>query len=90
MTLQDIHSLEFIHRNLHSGNILQTEKGTPKISDLTLSKYVDDNKNRQIYGVLPYVAPEILRGEEFSFSADVYSFSMIMWEVASGIPPPGG
>jgi serine/threonine protein kinase len=87
MALQDIHSSGFVHRNFHSGNILQTDKDTPKISDIALPKYTVNNKNSQLYGVLPYVAPEILRGEEFSSAADVYSFSMIMWEISSGIPP---
>ncbi|CAI2166981.1 9112_t:CDS:2 [Funneliformis geosporum] len=86
MTLQDIHSSGFIHRNLHSGNILQTDQGYPKINDLSLSKFIDNKKNQLLYGVLPYVAPEVLRGEEFTSAADVYSFSMIMWEISSGMP----
>ncbi|RIA99243.1 kinase-like domain-containing protein [Glomus cerebriforme] len=88
VALQDIHSSGFTHRNLHGGNILlHDDHEYPKISDLTLSKYIDDNKNQKFYGVLPFVAPEILRGEEFSSAADIYSFSMLMWQVSSGIPP---
>src|SRR6266498_5961656 len=40
-----------------------------------------------IYGVLPFVAPEILRGKPYTTASDIYSFSMIMWEFISGIPP---
>ena len=45
-----------------------------------------DQKNN-IYGVLPFVAPEVLRGKPHTLASDIYSFSMIMWEFTSGIPP---
>ena len=44
-------------------------------------------KNDNIYGVLPFVAPEVLRGRPYTLASDIYSFSMIMWEFTSGIPP---
>ena len=40
-----------------------------------------------IYGVLPFMAPEILRGNPYTTASDIYSFSMMMWEFISGIPP---
>jgi hypothetical protein len=33
------------------------------------------------------MAPEILRGNPYIPASDIYSFSMIMWEFTSGIPP---
>ncbi|GBB89102.1 hypothetical protein RclHR1_01580003 [Rhizophagus clarus] len=33
------------------------------------------------------MAPEILRGNPYTPASDIYSFSMIMWEFTSGIPP---
>ncbi|RGB29134.1 kinase-like domain-containing protein [Rhizophagus diaphanus] len=33
------------------------------------------------------MAPEVLRGKSYTTASDVYSFSMIMWEFTSGIPP---
>ncbi len=46
-----------------------------------------DQSLTDIYGVLPFVAPEILRGKPYTSASDIYSFSMIMWEFTSGIPP---
>ncbi|POG66258.1 kinase-like domain-containing protein, partial [Rhizophagus irregularis DAOM 181602=DAOM 197198] len=40
-----------------------------------------------IYGVIPFMAPEVLRGKPYTPASDIYSFSMIMWEFTSGIPP---
>jgi len=46
-----------------------------------------DQSLTDIYGVLPFVTPEILRGKPYTTASDIYSFSMIMWEFISGIPP---
>src|SRR5205809_7495024 len=46
-----------------------------------------ENTNNNIYGILPYIAPEILRGQNYTKAADVYSFGIIMYEVFSGLPP---
>ena len=43
--------------------------------------------NNEIYGVIPYVAPEIFRGSEFSKESDIYSMGMIMWEFTAGCQP---
>ena len=37
--------------------------------------------------MLPYVAPEVLRGSVYTRAADVYSVGMIMYELWSGRPP---
>jgi serine/threonine protein kinase len=40
-----------------------------------------------VYGVLPYVAPEILRGQIYTQASDIYSFGIIMFRIISGLPP---
>ena len=45
---------------------------------------LENKSNNEIYGVLPYIAPEILRGQNYTKAADVYSFGIIMYEVVSG------
>ncbi|GET55515.1 kinase-like domain-containing protein [Rhizophagus irregularis DAOM 181602=DAOM 197198] len=59
------------------------------IIDLGLCKPISDsgNKVNEIYGVLPYMAPEILRNKPYTPASDIYSLSMIMWEFTSGTPP---
>uniref|UniRef100_U9T1I5 Protein kinase domain-containing protein n=1 Tax=Rhizophagus irregularis (strain DAOM 181602 / DAOM 197198 / MUCL 43194) TaxID=747089 RepID=U9T1I5_RHIID len=57
------------------------------ISDLGLSQPADKPvKSDEVYGVLPYIVPEVLRGEPYTKAADIYSFGIIMWEMNSGIP----
>jgi len=57
--LEDIHNAEIIHRDLHSGNILIDY--VPKICDFGLSKSSTEltDDDNEVYGVIPYVAPEI-------------------------------
>ncbi|CAB5388485.1 unnamed protein product [Rhizophagus irregularis] len=45
---------------------------------------VDKSK---IYGVMPYVAPEVLSGKPYTQAADIYSFGMIMYFTATGKQP---
>lgn len=40
-----------------------------------------------IYGLLPYLAPEILCGQSRTKASDIYSLGIIMWEIASYLVP---
>ncbi|RIA94784.1 kinase-like domain-containing protein, partial [Glomus cerebriforme] len=87
--LNDIHANDLIHRDLHIGNILYTNLTC--ITDMGLCKPADyntlENTKKSVYGVLPYIAPEILQGQNYTKAADIYSFGIIMYEIISGLPP---
>ncbi|RIA89825.1 kinase-like domain-containing protein, partial [Glomus cerebriforme] len=89
--LNEIHKNNLIHRDLHIGNILHGRYTHTYISDMGLCKPADynalENTKKGVYGVLPYIAPEILRGQNYTKAADIYSFGIIMYEVYSGLPP---
>jgi serine/threonine protein kinase len=58
------------------------------VTDLGMCRPVNETEDtKKIYGVLPYVAPEILRGGKYTPAADIYSLGMIMWEMSSNQPP---
>ncbi|EXX70753.1 Ipl1p [Rhizophagus irregularis DAOM 197198w] len=76
-----------IHRDLHSGNILYSQFNDYwYISDLGFCGPADKS-SKSIYGNLPYIAPEIIAGNEYTFASDIYSIAMLMWEISSGQPP---
>ena len=59
-----------------------------QIGDLGLSQPANITPlNNEIYGVIPYIAPEIFTGATFSKESDIYSFAMIMWECTTGSKP---
>src|SRR5262249_42159605 len=63
--LNEIHSKGLIHQDIHSGNILSIDFDRIKITDLGLSKFANQhNKEIRVYGILPYIAPEVLQGQE--------------------------
>jgi serine/threonine protein kinase len=89
--LQTIHEKDFIHRDFHSGNILVEiieHIDQYLIGDLGLSQPANNTlSNNEIYGVIPYIAPEIFNGAAFSKASDIYSMGMIMWELTTGCKP---
>jgi serine/threonine protein kinase len=85
--LRDLHQLGYCHKDFHSGNILQIGYES-YISDFGLSGPSNKQKSDdKIYGVLPYIAPEVLNKEPYTLSSDIYSFGIIMAELSSGKPP---
>jgi len=93
--LSEIHKEGLVHKDFHSGNIVMNKTSTFYISYITdfgLCKPISqdlsqETKSKEVYGVLPYVAPEVLKGKEYTQESDVYSFGIIMMEVLTGYPP---
>ncbi|PKC62926.1 kinase-like protein [Rhizophagus irregularis] len=92
MGLNTIHKNGLIHYNFHDGNILCEYNGSKYeiyISDYLGSYQLAKSflKKDNIYGIIPFMAPEVLRGKPYSQASDIFSFSIIMWEFTSGILP---
>ncbi|CAB4433013.1 unnamed protein product [Rhizophagus irregularis] len=88
--LKNLHSFGYFHKDFHSGNMLSCNDNGFYISDFGLSRPSNEQKSldsNKIVGVLPYIAPEVLNGEPYTLSSDIYSFGVVMAEVSSGIPP---
>jgi serine/threonine protein kinase len=86
--LKYIHDANIIHRDLHSGNILYNNQTSAIICDLGISKSsTTTDNNEEIYGIIPYVAPEVFQGHGYTTASDIYSFGMIMWEFMTGRRP---
>ncbi|CAG8632829.1 2031_t:CDS:2, partial [Paraglomus occultum] len=96
--LYNIHAKNVIHGDIHSGNVLiydskKSRKGNGDIytviSDLGLSRSIlrSPFSLDQVYGILPYIAPEILIGGDQTISSDIYSFGHIMYVLSTGRQP---
>src|SRR5436190_1093433 len=88
LDLRNLHKLGYCHKDFHSGNILKYNFGTSYLSDFGLSRPLNEQESDdKIYGVLPYIAPEVLNGKSYTLSSDIYSFGIVMTELSSGKPP---
>jgi len=91
--LRNIHAKGLVHKDFHSGNILSSGKGSfftdlkCHITDLGLCRPANETNQENVYGVLPYVAPEVLNGKLYTQAADIYSFGIVTYEVISDKPP---
>src|SRR5947209_4065990 len=85
----EINEKNYIHHDLHSGNIFSYYTHYNVIGDLGLCQQVVDKKNNlnKIFGVIPYLAPEVLSKKPYTKESDIYSFGMIMWEFTTGKKP---
>ena len=87
-----------MHRDLKSLNILLGKHLEAKVSDFGLSRVKQEtmtstinNKTAQAVGTLAWMAPELFsRKPKYTKASDVYSFAMILWEIASGEVPYQG
>jgi len=85
--LRSLHMSGLVHRDLHGGNVLFGDNRRTFIADLGLTSHDGHNVDTNVKGVLPYVAPEVLRRQNHTKAADIYSFAIIMWEFTSCQPP---
>ncbi|RHZ76555.1 hypothetical protein Glove_196g36 [Diversispora epigaea] len=91
--LKVIHSKGFIHRDIHPGNLMITEIQNNskykfiRLGDLGLCRLANETSSSGAYGVLPYIAPEVLNKYQYSQASDIYSVGIIMWVISTGKRP---
>jgi eukaryotic-like serine/threonine-protein kinase len=98
--LAHAHEHGVIHCDLKSTNVVVTPEGRVKVLDFGLAARLRDaelqeatssrvplTESRTIVGTLPYLAPELLRGELPETRTDIWALGVLLYEVASGTHP---
>lgn len=82
-----LHRANLFHCDLKPENILMDGQ-TPKICDFNLSKIVKaDELASSTGGTLPYMSPEVLGKKRGSFSSDIWSLGVTLYEMLAGKLP---
>lgn len=87
------HFQGIIHGTLHPGHVLVGPQGQIKVMDLGLSWILMDilsNCDGELLRPLPYLLPEIAKGELLNVSSDLYCLGFMMYEMLTGTVPYAG
>ncbi|XP_074578072.1 putative serine/threonine-protein kinase SIS8 [Curcuma longa] len=81
-----------VHRDLKSPNLLVDKNWVVKVCDFGLSRLKHHTflSSKSTSGTPEWMAPEVLRNEPSNEKCDVYSFGVILWELATLHKPWSG
>mmetsp|Transcript_6985 Transcript_6985/g.13798 ORF Transcript_6985/g.13798 Transcript_6985/m.13798 type:complete len:302 (+) Transcript_6985:344-1249(+) len=83
--LEHMHKERVIHRDLKPENIGYDLRGDIKIFDFGLSRQISSTENvhhlSMMTGSLRYMSPEVAKGEPYNQRCDVYSFTVLLWQM---------
>ena len=83
-----IHSKKLINRDIKGRNILITKDGEVKLCDFGICRIYHKNRMKEIRGGSPYwMAPEILKKEEYNQNIDIWALGITCIELAEFEPP---
>ncbi|GJW48158.1 mitogen-activated protein kinase kinase kinase 18-like protein [Tanacetum coccineum] len=82
--LEYIHSCGIVHCDIKGANLLVSENNV-KIADFGCAKWVSESV--PFSGTPMFMAPEVARGEEQGFAADIWALGCVLIEIATGGSP---
>lgn len=90
--MKHIHDRKIIHRDLKGQNVFLTKQGLVKIGDFGIAKVLAATmqKARTQVGTPYYLSPEIVQSQPYSFSTDVWSMGVMLYELCMQKPPFDG
>jgi serine/threonine-protein kinase len=98
--LAHAHERGVVHRDLKSANVIITPEGQVKVLDFGLARRLPEDElagvtrsteslteEGPVAGTLPYIAPEVLRGQAADARSDLWALGVVLYEMATGRLP---
>ncbi|XP_070263513.1 rhodopsin kinase GRK1 [Myotis yumanensis] len=87
--LEHLHQRGIVYRDLKPENVLLDDEGNIRISDLGLAVELKEGqtKTKGYAGTPGFMAPELLRGEEYDFSVDYFALGVTLYEMIAARGP---
>uniref|UniRef100_A0A8C6FG06 G protein-coupled receptor kinase n=1 Tax=Moschus moschiferus TaxID=68415 RepID=A0A8C6FG06_MOSMO len=87
--LEHLHQRSIVYRDLKPENVLLDDDGNVRISDLGLAVELKEGqtKTKGYAGTPGFMAPELLRGEEYDFSVDYFALGVTLYEMIAARGP---
>ena len=90
--LEYMHNQHVLHRDLKAENLMVDDEGYLILIDFGNAKRLkamDMKRTKTIIGVPHYVAPEVIIGKPYTFTADLWSLGVLLYEFICGALPYG-
>ena len=90
--LEHAHSRGIVHRDIKPHNVMVLKDGSVKVMDFGIARVMSKSNtlSKEALGSVHYISPEQAKGGYTDSRSDIYSLSVVMYEMMTGRPPFDG
>lgn len=90
--LEHAHSRGIVHRDIKPHNVMVLKNGSVKVMDFGIARVMSKSNTltKEALGSVHYISPEQAKGGWVDNRSDLYSLSVVMYEMMTGRPPYDG